>query len=189
MYNIEYGDSMSGVNGEECLVIIEKKGILPTIERDDTRIEISVGDDSLKVYKAKVCKEEGCRGDIWCLKEISYLDLLERRSEKRISMSIKAEYCFLHDKGKTETMETGLLLNISNTGVFLSTRKPLAMGSIIVMMFDVNWDNIDVPVGVVGTVIREQEDIGKLYPKAYTYGYGVKFNSPRGKEVKRTYFR
>ena len=182
--NVTYEDSMSGVNREECLVIIAKNENLLDLPGDDMRLEISLGDEGLHVFKAKVCKDEASQGKTWGLQDISYFEKLDKRGEKRVPMSIEVEYCLSQDQGKGAPLEVGQLLNFSSTGLLLSTKKPLALGSEIMMMLDLNWGDLKVPMGVVGAVIREQKDVDKLYSKAYAYGYGVKFYSPRTADMK-----
>ena len=45
-------------------------------------------------------------------------------------------------------------------------------------MFEINWEDIQVPVGVMGTVVREQITPEGILP-GLEYCYGIKFSSPR----------
>ncbi len=102
----------------------------------------------------------------------------EQRGAQRYTVNMKAEYCVLKDEKTGEVIKVGTILNVSKTGLFLATVKPLKLGSVIVMMFDIDWEGIEVPVGVVGTIVREQRN-SEANPGEDYYYYGVKFNSPR----------
>jgi hypothetical protein len=100
----------------------------------------------------------------------------ERRKAKRFPIYSKAEYC--HQK-IGDTMENGILLNISKTGLLLASPKPLELGDRLVIMFEINWGDVTgVPVGVVGAIVREQKNAAKAPLGNYHYCYGVKFNLP-----------
>ncbi len=103
---------------------------------------------------------------------------MERRKAQRFSVNIKTEYSIMPD-GEKEGFHEGLILNISKTGLFLSSPTPLGVGENIAIMFDISWEDIEVPVGVIGTVVREQDGFAKKNPRNHSYGYGVQFTSPR----------
>jgi hypothetical protein len=98
----------------------------------------------------------------------------ERRQAKRFPIYSKAEYC--HQK-IGNTMENGMLLNISKTGLLLASPAPLELGDRLVVMFEINWGDVTgVPVGVLGAIVREQRTTAGL--GKYPYCYGFKFSMP-----------
>lgn len=101
----------------------------------------------------------------------------ERRRAQRFPVNIKTEYCNLPDAENKEAFRDGLIVNLSKTGLLLTTPTPLGLGSKIVMMFDIVWERTEVPVGVLGTIVREQAALVEERPEAYAYG--VQFTSPR----------
>lgn len=156
--------------------------ILPTDQdmrffpEDDVVLEVPSMDEGLKVYRAKVGKVRRF-GQICYLRNISCIQNLERRGAQRFPLHTKVEYCELKDEETGETLREGTVLNLSKTRLYLAADAPMKMGSIIVMMFEINWEDIEVPVGVMGTIVRERRE--EVCPGNYQYCYGVKFNSPR----------
>ncbi len=69
-------------------------------------------------------------------------------------------------------------MNVSKTGLFLAAGTPLDVGRVIVMLFEIAWEGIEVPVGVIGIIVREK-NMTAQHAGEYQYGYGVKFNSAR----------
>lgn len=108
-------------------------------------------------------------------KEFS-LNQPERRKAKRFPIYSKAEFCHQKIAG---TFMNGILLNISKTGLLLASPKHLELGDRLVIMFEINWGEVTgVPVGVVGAIVREQENVVKAPLGNYHYCYGVRFNLP-----------
>lgn len=104
----------------------------------------------------------------------------ERRKAKRFPMNIKAAYFPLMDGERGEILENGIILNLSKTGLLLASPVPLEAGEVLVIMFDINWDEITgVPVGVLGTIVRERTDFAATRLGKYHYSYGVKFKLSR----------
>ncbi len=111
------------------------------------------------------------------LKDISCVQETERRGAERFPVNIETEYCHMKDEKTGDVLNKGAILNISKTGLFLEATTHLLLGSVIVMMFEINWEDVEVPVGVVGTIVREQKNPAEMCEGEYCYG--VKFNSPR----------
>jgi hypothetical protein len=110
----------------------------------------------------------------------------ERRGAKRFPMYIDAEYYPLkhysleEEEEGEESIHQGLLMNISKTGLLLASARPLRPGSVLTILFDINWGEITgVPVGVVGSVVREQANLAASRLGKYHYYYGIKFHASK----------
>jgi len=163
------------------MVVLPKDGEFRALPGDDIEMEVPSMDEGLKVYNAKVATVMGSTGEICCLRDIRCVQHLERRGAQRIPMHINAEYCYQKDEHIREALEPGEILNVSKTGLLMSSPVQIGLGNDLSIRFELGWDNIwediiKVPVVVIGTVVREQENGSKTYPGEHKYSYGVKIN-------------
>ena len=170
---------MSGYNVDKCFVVFPRAAAFPVQTGDDLVMEIQSVEEGLSRYGGTVARTWGKQGEICLLKDVLLLERLDRRSAPRFSVNIQAEFGDLKDEDTGKSLYQGLIINLSKTGLLLAASIPLSLERVIVMMFDLDWDEIEVPVGVVGTVVREQTPVPGTGPEGYDYFYGVKFNSPR----------
>ncbi|HHX77247.1 MAG TPA: PilZ domain-containing protein [Firmicutes bacterium] len=169
---------MTGFNDDKCLVVLPERKNFRVLPGDDIEVELPSGAANIDTYRATVARVEGDYGEKCLLKDLSSLTFKEKRQAQRFPVQIAVEYCLFENTYTGENIAKGMILNLSKLGLLFRTKKSLEAGMVIIMMFDVNWDDIEIPVGVVGTVLRKQvharDECGKT-----TFSYGVKFNSPR----------
>jgi len=175
--NLE-SDALMAFDKEECLVIFPKESGFRLLPGDEVEMKVPGDDGALRVYRAKVASVKGSWKEICCLTDLS-LRQQERRGAKRYPMFADAEYCSLKDPIRGGGIEKGILLNISKTGLLLAVPTPLVLGGSLTIMFEINWEDIDgVPVGIVGTVVREEKITAAQHLGRNNYCYGVRFNLP-----------
>jgi hypothetical protein len=176
--NSSWDVSLLGFCEESCLIIVPEGCSLRLCVGDEIEIDLPCGNEGLKIYKGKVGKVRGRRGEICTVNQLVCLDQMERRGAERFPANIGAEFCYFQDKDTGEFLHQGFIRDVSKTGVCLATGETLEMGRTLVLMFEINWDDIQVPVGVMGTVVREQTTPDGNLP-GLGFRYGIKFNSPR----------
>jgi hypothetical protein len=176
--NSSWDVSMLGLSEESCLVIVPEGSSLQLCVGDEIEIDVPWGNEGLKIYRGKVFKVRGRRGEICSVNHLVCLEQVERRGAERFPAHIDAEFCYFKDENTGEVLQKGVIRNVSKTGLLLGAEGPLEVGSTVVLMFEISWEGIQVPVGVMGTVVREQNSPGGTLP-GLEFRYGIKFNSPR----------
>lgn len=173
--NVKLKAYLSDSDADTYLVIFPKERRLPALPGDDVVMEVPCKDGGLKFFKAKVA-EIRSYGERCIMRDVSWTDSLERREAKRFPVHINAEYCDLQNEATRETLHEGRVLNVSKTGLYLAADTPLKLGTVIALMFEIRWADIEVPIGAMGTIVREKRE--ETYSE-YLYRYGVRFNSSR----------
>lgn len=169
---------MLGFYGESCFIIVPEGCSLRLCTGDEIEIDVPCRSEGLKIYRGKVSKVQGRRGEICSVNQLVCLDQVERRGAERYPANIDAEFCYFKDKDTGEFLHNGHIRDVSKTGICLATGEPLEVGRTLVLMFEIDWEDIQVPVGVMGTVVREQKTPEGILP-GLEYCYGIKFSSPR----------
>ena len=177
----KYEALMVGLDREECLVIFPQDSGLKVVPGDDVEMAVPAGDAGVTLYRAKVDRVQGSRGEICRLKDLYPVQQAERREAFRFPVRIAAEYCYVKDdRRRGEAIASGQLLNISRTGLFMASDVPLRVGKVMAILFEVDWDGVlNMPMGVVGTIVREEKQPLMMDPMDHRYLYGVKFKPPR----------
>ncbi len=169
---------MTGFDDDKCLVVLAGKRNFRVKPGDDMEVELPSGAAGTETYRATVAKVEGAHGEKCMLKGLSSLAYKEQRQAQRFPVQIAAEYCLFESADTGENIDEGMVLNLSKLGLLFQTGKSLEVGMVIIMMFEINWDDIEIPVGVVGTVLRRQVHVTDNCGVP-TFSYGIKFNTPR----------
>ncbi len=99
----------------------------------------------------------------------------ERRTNERLPVQLRVDY------QSTESFISEYTMNISRGGMFISTRSPLNVGTVIELMFHI--PNREVPFKIIGEVawVTPYDRKSNLIP-----GMGIKFKNMR-EEDKRAF--
>lgn len=166
---------LSIVNDINITVLLDEE-FNDLVPGNKVRIEIPQKGDALYVSVATISKIMKKKNTVCILKDISEPVRFQRRRSERIPVTIKAEYSVQFQ----EEVEEGLILDISESGVLMAVKRPLTVGSQLLLIFELPFNADQVPVGVMGIIIREQKDFVFLNDDEYSYAYGIQFkNLPR----------
>ena len=167
---------VTGLEKDEGMITLPAGSGLKAQPGDDVRIEVESGDGSIQVYVAEVVDVKSQQGDEVCLlKDFALLEQGERRRAKRHPVHIKTKYYSYRDGENREFLYDGTVLNISDKGLYLASDIPMKDGNGIVFMTDIGLENMEMPSGTSGTIVRAKREDTNF---GYLYSYGVKFNLP-----------
>ena len=175
---ITYEALVTGLFRKKCLLVFPHNPRPSILPGEWLELEIPSREEGVKRCQVRAARVRGRNGHFCLIKNAPFLDQMEWRTARRIPVNLPSEYCSPPEAAAKEAFQHGRIVNLSKTGLLLAAAAPQSPGSSIVLMFDLKWEDIEVPVGVLGTIVREQALVEKHH-KAFPYGYGVQFTSPR----------
>jgi len=157
------------VAGEKELTL-SMAGDMDLLTGDELELEIPQVKEAPYLLRGRV-KELG-PGGTFTLELVGELIYRERRKHQRIPTNLQAEYYLPKEEpGEPEHLQ-GKILDISSGGAFLSTRKPLELGSKLMLLLRIPLGRDEESItGIGGRVVRRHKGQVPL-----DYGYGVEFS-------------
>lgn len=131
----------------------------------DTVIIEAPGSDAVYLCQATVLKAiSGSRNTSCVLSKPDSFSRVQRREFIRLATHIPLQFC----EPESENWMKGQIQDISGNGVNISSRTPLAMGSMLRMSFSLKVKGITTNINTLGRVVREFKSVN-------AYQYGITF--------------